>query len=175
MILKESELGDQDLIGPVLGKPYKEPGKFLTTTGSSYFFIKEITDFNGNPLPLKREEMKVIFQRYEKGLHLHLNKSNYQNGILIPYSSINKITLVKGKENIRKWFSPILWFLLKLGFTLNKARYFGLGWGYQINEMVLVLNSEKYLIKCVTNGFSFDSQVNYFSGLGLGNKIEIKD
>ena len=79
MILKESEIGDTDLIYPILGKPYKEPGKIFTATGSSMYFVKQSLDTDGNPLPLKRDEMKGIFQRYEKGLQLFLNKSNYQN------------------------------------------------------------------------------------------------
>jgi len=46
MILKESEI-DSDTIESVLGKPYKEPGKWFTVTGSSYYFIKELTTIDG--------------------------------------------------------------------------------------------------------------------------------
>ncbi len=173
MLLKESELDDLDIIQPILGKPYKEPGKLLTVTGSTIYFVKEANDLAGNPLPLKRDEMKAIFQRYEKGLMLFFTKSNYQNALLLDYESIEKISLKKGAEIIKKWFNPIMSFLLEIGMSLSKARYFGLGLGYQIQETVLTIKTKDYRIEMYTNGFSFESQVKYFNKLNLDKKSEI--
>jgi|GEM_PF-6799166 len=91
MILKESEI-DSDAIESVLGKPYKEPGKWFTVTGSSYYFIKELITVNGESV-LVWEDSKGIFQRLEKGLALYVNRSNYQRVILIPFDSITSLKL----------------------------------------------------------------------------------
>lgn len=91
MILKESEI-DQDNIIPFLGKPYKEPGKLFTVTGSSYYFIKSLTTLDGEEV-LIWEDSKGIFQRYEHGLALLVNRSNYQRAILIKTESIRSIQL----------------------------------------------------------------------------------
>lgn len=91
MILKESEI-DQDNIQSILGKPYKEPGKWLTVTGSSYYFIKELKDIEGNDV-LIWDDSKGIFQRHEKGLALYVNRSNYQRVILLELHSIKTINL----------------------------------------------------------------------------------
>lgn len=173
MILKESELDDVDIIHPILGKPYKEPGKLLTATGSTIYSVKECTDLLGNPLPLKRDEMKAIFQRYEKGLMLFFTKSNYQNAILLDYDSIKSIELEKGKETISVWFSPLLALLTKLGFSLKNARYFFFGMGFKVEETVLVVTSSDYKIRMETNGFSFNSQAKYFNKLRLGTKFKL--
>ncbi|MBO6524435.1 MAG: hypothetical protein JJ971_11450 [Balneolaceae bacterium] len=172
MILKESEIGDPDIIKPILGNPFKEPGKLLTATGSSYFFVKEITDTKGNPLPLKRENMKGIFQRYEKGLMLFLNGSNYQNAILIDFDSIKKITLIKGKESVSAWKSPILAFLVQRGFKFKYTKKFIPGLGLRMKETELFILTNNYRIRMATNGFSYSSQLKYFSKLKLGNKFE---
>ncbi|MFV1884855.1 MAG: hypothetical protein ACMZ7B_10230 [Balneola sp.] len=175
MILKESEIGDKDIIEPILGKPYKEPEKLLTATGSSYFFVEEITDLNGNPLSLKRDKMKGIFQRYEKGLLLFLNGSNYQNAILIDYDSIKKLILIKGKESVSVWKSPILAFLVQRGFTFKHTRKFIPGLGFRLKETELFVLTNKYRIRMTTNGFSYSSQLKYFSKLKLGSKFESVD
>ena len=47
MILKESEI-DKETIHDILGKPFKDPNKWFTVTGSCYYFIKELTDHDGN-------------------------------------------------------------------------------------------------------------------------------
>lgn len=100
MILKESEI-DQDNIEPILGKPYKEPGKWLTVTGSSYYFIKELKNTHGEEV-LIWEDSKGIFQRYEKGLALLINRSNYQRAILITEESILGLNLRIEKEGNTK-------------------------------------------------------------------------
>lgn len=157
MILKESELGDPDIIKPILGNPYKEPGKILTATGSSYFFITEISDLDGTPLPLKRENMKGIFQRYEKGLLLFLNGSNYQNAILIPRKRIVQITL--SKSEVRR----------KGGSFISKI------FPYIKRELLLVIETDFFRAKMITSFSSFDSQTKYFLNLGYKDKIIIKD
>lgn len=173
MLLKESELDDQDIIQPILGKPYKEPGKFLTVTGSTIYFVRECADLKGNPIPLKRAEMKAIFQRYEKGLMLFFTKSNYQNAILLDYESIESIQLKKGKETVSAWSSPILTILVKMGFTIKSLRYFFFGLGFRVEETELTVRTKDYYIRMETNGFSFNSQVNYFNNLDLGEKLNL--
>ena len=91
MILKESEI-DQDSINEVLGKPYKEPGKWFTVKGSSYYFIKELKN-NKDEEVLKWEDSKGIFQRHERGLALYVNRSNYQRVILISFDSFKSFNL----------------------------------------------------------------------------------
>jgi len=171
MLLKESELDNKDIIFPILGKPYKEPGKLLTVTGSTIYFVKECTDLDGNPLPLKRDEMKAIFQRYEKGLMLFFTKSNYQNAILLDFESIENIELKKGTETVSAWSSPILTILMKMGFTMKSLRFFFFGLGFRVEETELVVRTKDYKIRMETNGFSFNSQVNYFNNLDLGDKF----
>lgn len=101
MILKESEI-DQDNIESILGKPYKEPGKWLTVTGSSYYFIKELKNTHGEEV-LIWEDSKGIFQRYEKGLALLVNRSNYQRAILITEESILGLNLrIEKKGNTKE-------------------------------------------------------------------------
>ncbi len=91
MILKESEI-EQDNIIPFLGNPYKEPGKWLTVTGSSYYFIKELTTTEGEEV-LIWEDSKGIFQRYEEGLALLVNRSNYQRAVLMRSDSFRIINV----------------------------------------------------------------------------------
>jgi hypothetical protein len=100
MILKESEI-DQDNIIPFLGKPYKELGKLFTVTGSSYYFIKSLTTLDGEEV-LIWEDSKGIFQRYEHGLALLVNRSNYQRAILIKTESIRSIQLKVARSKSAK-------------------------------------------------------------------------
>ncbi len=160
MVLKESELDDEDIIYPILGKPYKESGKLLTATGSSMFFIRKATDLEGNPLPLKREDMKGIFQRYEKGLILYLNRSNYRNAILINYDSIKRIKLSK---RIEKW---------DVGESLVQ-KLLALIFKYKIRESVLVLETDSIHAELYTSLSSFESIKNYFSSLNSADRFEV--
>lgn len=100
MILKESEI-DQDTINEVLGKPFKEPGKWLTVTGSSYYFIKDLKDSQGEDV-LKWEDSKGIFQHHDNGLALYINRSNYQRVILMHNDSLKSFDLFIDKENNSK-------------------------------------------------------------------------
>ena len=173
MILKESELDDSDIIRPIIGKPYKEPGKLLTATGSTIYFVKELTDLEGNPLPLKKEEMKAIFQRYEKGMILYLTKSNYQNAILISEKSVKKITLFKNIEErafTNKLLLKCLLIISDLPILGSIAKLFI----YKARETILRIETDFFKAKMITSFSSFDSQFKYFSLLGYGNKIEAK-
>ena len=100
MILKESEI-DQDNIAPVLGKPYKEPGKWFTVTGSSYYFIKNLTTTEGEDV-LIWEDSKGIFQRYENGLALLVNRSNYQRAVLMQTNSFVHLNLFVDESGINR-------------------------------------------------------------------------
>ncbi len=100
MILKESEI-DQDTIISYLGKPYKEPGKWFTVKGSTYFFIKELRTVNGEEV-LIWEDSKGIFQRYENGLALYVNRSNYQRVVLMKTDSFTSFSLTINNEGGNK-------------------------------------------------------------------------
>lgn len=100
MILKESEI-DQDNIAPVLGKPYKELGKWFTVTGSSYYFIKNLTTTEGEDV-LIWEDSKGIFQRYENGLALLVNRSNYQRAVLMQTDSFVHLNLFVDESGINR-------------------------------------------------------------------------
>ncbi len=100
MILKESEI-DQDTINEALGKPYKEPGKWFTVTGSSYYFIKELNNNLGENV-LKWEDSKGIFQRHEHGLALYINRSNYQRVILLHKDSWKSFDLYVHEDESKK-------------------------------------------------------------------------
>lgn len=176
MILKESDIGDDDIIHPILGKPYKEPGKLITVTGSAFYFIRKCSDLSGNPLPLKRDDMRGIFQRYEKGLLFYLNKSNYQNAILIDYESISKISVINNVQ-LNEHYSRIpRLFLYAVQITplkniiniiekLLKAQ--------SIKETLVLIETKQYSFSLYTSHSSFNEQVKYFSALELGDKLEV--
>lgn len=172
MILKESELDDEDIIYPILGKPYKEPGKLLTATGSSMFFVREATDPEGNPLPLKREEMKGIFQKYEKGLMLYLNKSNYQNAILISYDSVKRISLIQYLEE-RKVPSELF---LKIFFAIPNnpiSRFMYRMYRYKTRETLLEIETNYFKAKLATSYSSFSTSEKYFSSLDCADRFQV--
>ena len=173
MILKESELDDVDIIHPILGKPYKEPGKLLTVTGSTIYFLKSFTDLEGNPIQLKRDEMKAIFQRYEKGLFLYLTKSNYQNGVLISTDSLNKITLYKHVEE-RPIPYPFLVSILSSLSSTPFLRFLVKAFKYKVNEMVLELETDSIKAKMISSYSSFESQVKYFQKLRMEERLIIR-
>lgn len=172
MILKESEIGDKDIIEPVLGKPFKEPGKLLTATGSSYFFIKEISDLEGNPLPLKRENMKGIFQRYEKGFLLLLNGSNYQNAILIPEEKLTSITLSKIIEERQYANSLIFKAILHIS-RIPIISYLMMAVRYKARETQVSFKTDLIKAKMYTSFSSFDNLVRYFSHLNSSGKLKV--
>jgi hypothetical protein len=100
MILKESEI-DKETIHDILGKPFKDPKKWFTVTGSCYYFIKELTDHDGNEI-LIWEDSKGIFQHHEQGLALYVNRSNYQRVVLIRFGTIETLVLNLIKTDISK-------------------------------------------------------------------------
>lgn len=172
MLLKESELDDLDIIRPILGSPYKESGKLLTVTGSTIYFTKECTDLEGNPLSLKRKEMKAIFQRYEKGLMLFFTKSNYQNAILISKKDIKSIKLYKNIVKRPLLNNMVLKVLLLLS-TIPILRFFALLFIYKTRETVLEIETHFFRAKMITSYSSFNSQVKYFSNLELADRLQI--
>ncbi|RNC85334.1 MAG: hypothetical protein ED557_00740 [Balneola sp.] len=172
MILKESELDDEDIIYHILGKPYKDPGKLLTATGSSMFFIREATDLEGTPLPLKREDMKGIFQRYENGLFFYLNKSNYRNGVLITYDSIKEIRLSKNIEE-RKSDASIF---LRMIFVVSSIPILGSPFKvfrYINRESELIIETDFMKTRLTTSLSSFESIRKYFSSLDSADRFEV--
>ncbi|MCG8372164.1 MAG: hypothetical protein MI700_01450 [Balneolales bacterium] len=164
MILKESEI-DKDNIEPVLGNPYREPGKLLTVTGSSFYFIKKLTTKTGENV-LMWEDSKGIFQRYENGLALFVNRSNYQRVYLIPFSSIKKITLtIIEQHNSGTFLTGLASIFSLIGFKNLFV--------YAKRDTALEFETNDYKGYLITNFSSFKSQKKYFKNLGLGTTLQV--
>ena len=176
MILKESEIGDDDITQPILGKPYKEPGKLFTVTGSAFYFIRKCCDLDRNPLSLKRADMRGIFQRYEKGLLLYLNKSNYRNAILIDYNSISKISVINNVQLNEHHYEIPRPFLFAINIIPLKTIVnfiVKLLKSQLIKETLVLLETNQYSFTLYTSHSSFNEQVKYFTALELGDKLEV--
>ena len=169
MLLKERDI-DPDIISPILGKPYKQLGRLLTVTGSGSFFLKKLLDSNSSPLDIP-EDMKGIIQRYEKGLLVLLNRSNIQKAVLLPFHTIKKITIEKGKEFIRPNHKYAFQMVTKANQSLGLpvkwiAALFGL---YKIEDSRLIIQTSEYYLSMVIPRSSVSSFSNYF------NFPEVKD
>jgi glutaredoxin 2 len=173
MILKESEI-DQDNIIPVLGKPFKEPEKLFTATGSSFYFVKEFNDLKGDSI-LAWEDSKAIFQRYEKGLAAYVNRSNYQRVVLLPFESFRSIHLQK-QIKYRK-ASDFPSFLTKLASTVGAILKSIIGIPANIisRETILNFETDQYRGRFITSYSSFKSEVRYFEKLDLDDRLIIKE
>ena len=158
MILKESEI-DQDTINEVLGKPYKEPGKWLTVTGSSYYFIKDLKNNLGEDV-LKWDDSKGIFQYHDKGLALYINRSNYQRVVLLPFNEIEVVHLKVVEEKSTDQ-------LLKIVSMMLSAIGLGSIANFDKKETVLEFKSLNYSGRFITSYSSYKSQMKYFSKMGL--------
>ena len=164
MILKESEI-DKDNIEPVLGKPYREPGQLLTVTGSSFYFIKKLTTETDKNV-LMWEDSKGIFQHYENGLALFVNRSNYQRVYLIPFSSIKRITLqVIEQRNSSQFLKALASVFSFIGF---KNLFL-----YAKRDTALEFETSEYKGYLITSFSSFESQKKYFKNLALGTTLQV--
>jgi hypothetical protein len=173
MILTEKNI-NQYKINNLIGEPYKvEFGKAKTIGNGSYFLKSFITKVD------KSEEIKIDskcnFEKYSEGLLLRLNFSNKLYAIPIPRNEINKIELIRGEERINPFsFSP-MGILLKLGVSILIARYFKIYISeYSIENMRLIIDTEKYKMEFISNGFLFEKQLDYFENLNYPTKLMTK-
>jgi len=140
--------------------------------GTTPYFIKEL---RSEELPefLTLEDSKGIFQLFENGLLMRVFKSSNNHSIAISFNSLQKLSLIKGKEMINPRMYSLFWLLLKLGVSIDKARYFG-GWNeYRIDETKLILEADNFYCRMICSGLSFNSQARFFESLDK-NVIEIK-
>ncbi|SIN69938.1 hypothetical protein [Algoriphagus halophilus] len=136
--------------------------------GSTTYFIKSFDSVERIEL---MENAKGILQTFTNGLLLRVFKNNQSISIPIPFSDISKLELRKGQEIVEPiWLYP-MWILLKLGVRIEIARYFRMRVGeYSIDPTVLEIETRDFKLGLETNGYTFDSQENYFSKF-----TEIKD
>lgn len=163
MLLKERDI-DPDIISPILGKPYKHPGRLLTVTGSGSFFLKELLDSDSSPLDIP-DGMKGIIQRYEKGLLVLLNRSNVQKAVLLPFHTIEKITVEKGKEfikpNRKQAFQLVSKANKSIGLPVKwMAALLGL---YKIEDSRLIIRTSDYYFSMVIPRSSVSAFSDYFN------------
>jgi hypothetical protein len=165
MILKEREI-DPDIITPVLGHPYRAPGRLITATGSASYFLKEFTASDGGEFDLQ-EDMKAIFQRYEKGLLLFLNRSNLQRAVLLPFNNLQSVSLKQGKE-ITYASNPVTSLLIKVHAPKKITRMWGIISGDIIREDTeLLVVANNLQLRLITNPSNLESQVTYFEKLNI--------
>lgn len=173
MILKESEI-DQDAITAELGKPYKVPGKLFTATGSSYYFVRQFADLSGKSI-LLWDDSKAIFQRFEKGLAVYVNRSNYQRVVLLPFHSIRSVQLEQLIEYRDDSISTSIASKIasKLGGLLKSL--VGIPANIKSRETILKFKTDYYIGQFSTSYSSFKSEVKYFSKLGLGDRFTVRE
>jgi len=169
----ERELLDSDYVYSLLGSPFKDPTQLLTVSGSGGYFIDRMVH-PGSSLALIPEDAKANIQRYEKGLLISFNKSNRLYGIILKWSEIGHITLIKGEERLQPKFPLPVWWLLRLGLPPEKAKYFGLFGEYKQEPLKLEIQFDKHMVVLYANGFSFDEKATYFSSLSEKTKITIE-
>lgn len=167
MYYEENELPDRK-IESILGKPVKE-----WIRGSDPFFIKYfkiISDLKINSLT----GYKGIFELYDGGLLLRAFKSDKRILIPIELAGIEYIKIQKGQEIIDP--SPLypMWILMKLGLSIEKARYFQIfGYEYSIQETLINIKSQLFEMKLGSNGYSFKGHEKFFLRLRLNDKLMI--
>jgi hypothetical protein len=161
---KESEILDTDFIYSLLGRPYKDPNRLLSVSGSGGYFIEdiELEDSTLAPIP---DDAKANIQRYDKGLLIAFNKSNRLYGLAVFWEEINKIQLSQGPVHLQPKFPLPLWWLLRFGVAPEKAKHFGLFGEYKQEPLTLRITFGGHQISLFANGFSFDEKASYFRAL----------
>ena len=156
---------------PLIG----EPLKLLEKKGSTVYFIKRHQFANSSNELNDLTNFKGIIELYSKGLLLRVFKSNKNYLLPIPHSSIQKVTVTEGEEEIDPFFLSPMWILLKLGVHANVARYFQLRWDRYIKyETELIIATDGFIMELVSNGFTFPSQEKFFKRIDLGDKLQIE-
>jgi hypothetical protein len=141
--------------------------------GTTTYFIKELKS-GQLPETLDLDNGKGLIQLFEHGILLRVFKSSRNHSIAISFDSLEKLSLIKGREMINPRMYSLFWILLKLGVSLDKARYFGGYWKeYRIDETELIIEAEDFHCRMTCSGYSFNSQERFFKALDK-EEIEIK-
>ncbi|WP_339754508.1 hypothetical protein [Algoriphagus aquimarinus] len=143
---------------PLIGEEVKNG-----VTGSTTYFIKSFVSDESIEL---LKDSKGIFQIFSNGLLLRVFKNNRTISIPIPFNQIKRLELVKGNETIQPIFFFPMWILLKVGLRIDIARYFRLRyWEYKIEATILEIETHSATFKLETNGYTFNSQEEFFAKL----------
>ncbi|WP_298370945.1 hypothetical protein [uncultured Lutibacter sp.] len=171
MILTEKNI-NQHKIENLIGKPNKFGFRKPKTIGNGSYFLKSFINKTDNSEIIKIDS-KSNFEKYSNGILLRLNFSNELSAIPLTKNEINRIELIRGEERINPFpFSP-MWILLKLGVSILTARYFKIYISeYSIKNMRLIIDTEKYEMEFIANGFLFERQLEYFENLNYGTRLK---
>jgi len=173
MILTEKNI-NKHRIENLIGEPTKIELNKPEIIGSSSYFLKSFIDKTENKENLKIDS-KSNFEKYSNGLLLRLNFSNKLSAVPIPKNEINRIELIRGKEEINPLPLSPMWILLKFGVSKLIARYFKIYISeYSIENMRLIIDTKKYKMEFITNGFLFEKQSEYFENLNYGKILLTK-
>ncbi|WP_158281585.1 hypothetical protein [Sediminitomix flava] len=149
----------------------------MSPIGSTSYFLKDFISFDKEQDQRKLKlNSKCIFELFTDGILLHSNYSTSQLLIPIKYSDITDLKLIKGDELVNPRKFSLMWILLKLGVPLTISRYF---WGgrtisYSIGDTELIISTTFFKMKMITNGFTFESQEDFFRRLPIENIQIIK-
>lgn len=145
---------------PILGEAVK-----TGVSGSANYFVKSFKAKEEIPLI---EDFKGIFQVFTKGLLFRGYKNNRFISLPIPFNRINKLELNKGAEKVQPIFLSPMWILLKLGISLEYARYFRASISeYSVGQTQLILKTAEFSMELETSGYSYESQERFFGKLKL--------
>ena len=173
MILTEKEV-NQYKIKKLIGVPNKFELNNPKIVGSSSYFLKSFINKAENKEELKIDS-KSNFEKYSKGLLLRTNISNKLSIIPIPKNEINSIELIRGNEKVKPYPLSPMWLLMKFGVSKLIARYFKLNTSeYSIEYMKIKIDTEKYKMELIANGYLFENQLAFFSDLNYENKLKTK-
>jgi hypothetical protein len=143
---------------PLIGEEVKKG-----IVGSTAYFMKSFDSTEAIDL---MENSKGIFQVFTKGLLLRVCKNNNSISLPIPFKEITKLELNKGDENVEPFLLSPMWILLKFGIKIEIARYFRIRLGeYSIGQTTLKIETLSFKLELQTNGYTFNSQDNFFSKL----------
>lgn len=102
-------------------------------------------------------------EKFSKGFLLRINHRQELRFIAISFGEIDKLELIRGKENISPLFFGPMRFLLKAGVHIRYARYFRIALSeYSVEPMILKIVSGNQRIELDSNGYNYYSQANYF-------------
>jgi hypothetical protein len=150
-------------------------GQPVTTgvVGSTTYFFHDISCpslVNDSP-----DGFKGIFQLYTNGLLLMLFKGTTRRAIPIPYNEVKDIVLIKGREVVDPIFLSPMWILLKLGVSIEVARYFRSRLSeYSIENTTLRVEANDHVLSLRSNGYLFNSQEKFFRKANVGSRFKVK-
>lgn len=157
-----------------IGKPAEIDLKKPKAIGSTGFYLKSFETKNSETESLKLDS-KCNFENRTGGILLRANYSNKLTMIPIAKENIVSIILKRGKETIDPFFLSPMWILLKLGVSKLYARYFRFRLHeYSIDQMELNIETNKYKMCFIANGYLYERQLSFFESLNLGTKLETK-